>query len=199
MKDLNTLLPAGSGWLLNTATDINDRGQIVGAGMHNGHHRAYLLTPAFSANINFEPAGSAVPTGYQADTGAVLGPRAGGNTYGWNLDNSANTRDRNNATSPDQRYDTLIHLQRPGSATTWEIAVPNGRYTVHLVGGDPGFTDSTYRVNVEGTLVLTGTPTVAQPWIEGTAQVDVTDGRLTVTNAAGSSNNKLNYLDVISS
>jgi probable HAF family extracellular repeat protein len=199
ITDLNTLIPAGSGWTLTRASGINDRGQIVGSGFHNGHLRGYLLTPAFSATVNFEPSGAAVPTGYVADTGAVFGPRAGGYTYGWNINNSANTRDRNNAASPDQRYDTLIHLQRPGSAGQWEIAVPNGRYTVHLVGGDPGYTDSTYRVSVEGTVALTGTPTLAQPWVEGTVQVDVTDGRLTVTNAAGSSNNKLNYLDVISS
>jgi probable HAF family extracellular repeat protein len=198
MKDLNTLLPAGSGWLLNTATDINDRGQIVGSGMHNGHHRAYLLTPAFTASINFEPSGATVPTGYQADTGAVLGQRAGGYTYGWNIDNSANTRDRNNATSPDQRYDTFIHMQRPSSATTtWEIAVPNGHYLVHLVGGDPGYTDSTYGISVEGTVALTGKPTAAQSWLEATVQVTVTDGRLTVTNATGSSNNKLDYVDLI--
>jgi probable HAF family extracellular repeat protein len=199
ITDLNNLLPGGSGWTLYRANGLNDRGQIVGLGLHDGHLRGYLLTPAFSATVNFQPAGAAVPTGYTADSGAVYGPRAGGRAYGWNIDNSTNTRDRNASDSPDQRYDTLIHLQRPGSATRWEIAVPNGRYTVHLVGGDPGYTDSTYRVSVEGTIVLDGSPTLAQPWLEGTAQVDVTDGRLSVTNAAGSSNDKLNYLDIISS
>ena len=197
--DLNSLLPAGSGWTLERANGINDRGQIVGAGLHNGHLRGYLLTPAFAANVNFQPAGSIVPTGYTADTGAAYGLRGSGLTYGWNIDNSANTRDRNSASSPDQRYDTLIHLQRPGSATSWQLAVPNGRYLVHLVGGDPGYTDSTYGISVEGTLALTGTPTLAQPWLEATVQVTVTDGRLTVTNGAGSSNDKLDYLDVISS
>ncbi len=43
--DLNTLVPAGSGWRLQQATGINTRGQIVGAGQHNGHFRAFLLTP----------------------------------------------------------------------------------------------------------------------------------------------------------
>jgi hypothetical protein len=157
------------------------------------------LTPVLAANVNFGPAGSAVPVGYRLDSGAVYGARTGGGSFGWNVDNSANTRDRNSATPPDQRYDTLVHLQKPGGATKWEIAVPNGRYTVHAVSGDPDNTDSTYRIAVEGTLTVSGTPTAAQHWIEGTSIVTVTDGRLTITNASGSVNNKLNYLDIIAS
>jgi probable HAF family extracellular repeat protein len=42
---LDTLIPAGSGWSLQQANGINERGQIVGAGLHNGHMRGYLLTP----------------------------------------------------------------------------------------------------------------------------------------------------------
>jgi probable HAF family extracellular repeat protein len=44
-KDLNTLLPAGSGWMLSNATSINARGQITVFGMHEGVGRAGLLTP----------------------------------------------------------------------------------------------------------------------------------------------------------
>ena len=193
------MIPAGSGWALQSANGINDRGQIVGTGLHNGHTRAYLLTPVFSATINFGPAGSAVPVGYRLDSGAVYGARGGGLSYGWNVDNSANTRDRNSAGSPDQRYDTLTHLQKPGGAGTWELAVPNGRYTVHAVSGDPDNTDSAYRISVEGVPAVSGTPTGAQHWIEGTVTVTVTDGRLTVTNGPGSVNDKLNYLDIIGS
>jgi hypothetical protein len=45
MKDLNTLIPAGSGWHLEFASSIDDTGQIVGFGSFNGHEHAYLLTP----------------------------------------------------------------------------------------------------------------------------------------------------------
>jgi hypothetical protein len=45
--------------------------------------------------------------------------------------------------------------------------------------------------------VVSGTPTTASHWVEGTAIVTVTDGRLTVANGAGSSNDKLDYVDVI--
>ncbi len=194
---LDSLIPAGSGWALQQANGINDRGQIVGAGLHNGQPHAYLLTPRFSATVNFQPAGAAVPVGYRADTGAVFGPRGSGLSYGWNADNRANARDRNAAASPDQRYDTLNHMQKPGGATRWDLAVPNGRYTVHVVAGDPVALDSTFRISVEGRLAVSGTPTGAARWLEGTVSVIVTDGRLTVANAAGAVNNKLNYIDVI--
>jgi uncharacterized repeat protein (TIGR01451 family) len=45
LTDLNQLLPSGSGWNLAAAFDINDRGQIVGEGMHNGEPRAFRLDP----------------------------------------------------------------------------------------------------------------------------------------------------------
>jgi probable HAF family extracellular repeat protein len=45
MIDLNALLPAGSGWRLDTASGINDLGQIVGNGNINGYEHAFLMTP----------------------------------------------------------------------------------------------------------------------------------------------------------
>jgi len=45
MKDLNDLIPAGSGWVLTEATGINDSGQIVGNGTLGGVERAFLLNP----------------------------------------------------------------------------------------------------------------------------------------------------------
>jgi uncharacterized membrane protein len=45
MQDLNTLIPINSGWVLNSATDINIWGQIVGTGTHHGQTHGFLLTP----------------------------------------------------------------------------------------------------------------------------------------------------------
>mgnify|MGYP001004540270 FL=1 len=45
MLDLNSQIPVDSGWLLQSARAINDKGQIVGRGSLNGQARAYLLTP----------------------------------------------------------------------------------------------------------------------------------------------------------
>ncbi len=43
--ELNTLIPAGSGWKLQNALGINDRGWIVGNGIHNGIRRGFVLKP----------------------------------------------------------------------------------------------------------------------------------------------------------
>ena len=46
MKDLNNLIPANSGWILDVANGINDAGEIVGYGTLNGTTlHAFLLTP----------------------------------------------------------------------------------------------------------------------------------------------------------
>jgi probable HAF family extracellular repeat protein/autotransporter-associated beta strand protein len=46
MQDLNNLIDTSSGWNLTSAEAINEKGQIVGYGYHNGVSRAFLLNPA---------------------------------------------------------------------------------------------------------------------------------------------------------
>jgi hypothetical protein len=43
LTDLNSLLDPDSGWVLKTATAINDRGEIVGWGEKDGETHAFLL------------------------------------------------------------------------------------------------------------------------------------------------------------
>ena len=146
--------------------------------------------------VNFQTTGSSTPAGFLADSGAVFGSRGNGQSYGWNQSASSFARDRNNGLSLDQQHDTLIHTQLFG-VRTWELAVPNGSYSVHIVAGDPSFTDSVYKFNAEGQLVLSGTPGGgANHWVEGTKTVVVSDGRLTITNASGSVNNKIDFIEV---
>jgi probable HAF family extracellular repeat protein/T5SS/PEP-CTERM-associated repeat protein len=45
MQDLNNMIPANAGWVLQEARAINDKGQIVGFGTINGQTRAFLLKP----------------------------------------------------------------------------------------------------------------------------------------------------------
>jgi probable HAF family extracellular repeat protein len=45
MKDLNSEIPAGTGWTLINANAINNVGQITGYGSKNGHNHAFVLTP----------------------------------------------------------------------------------------------------------------------------------------------------------
>jgi probable HAF family extracellular repeat protein len=68
MSDLNDLIPPGSGWVLGNATAINNAGQIVGVGSHNGQGRAFLLTPDSSGLPT--PAGTVQFT--RSDARAVL-------------------------------------------------------------------------------------------------------------------------------
>ena len=147
------------------------------------------------AKLNFQPTSASVPAGYLKADGTTYRNR-GAFTYGWTAPNGTG-KDRNSALSPDQRHDTLVHMQKPANPNAvFEIAVPNGTYRVHLVSGDPSQVNSVFRVNVEGVLVVSGTPTSAARWVEGTTVVTVADGRLTVSNGAGASNNKVNFVDI---
>lgn len=149
------------------------------------------------ARINFQPATAEVPAGYTPDSGQVYGAREGGLVYGWTADNSATTRERNSPRAYDQRYDTLIHMQDTASPdAVWELALPNGTYEVYLVAGDPDYFDSTFRIAVEGVLAVNGSPSDGSRFVEGIVTVMVSDGRLTVTNAAGAVNNKLAFIEV---
>lgn len=161
---------------------------------------ATATTAPFAVKINFQPASSPGFAGYLVDSGLVYGARSGGLSYGWNVDVSALARDRNLALSPDQRYDTFIHMQNTAAPNAaWDIAVPNDTYTVHIVSGDPGFFDSVYKISVEGVLVVSGTPTTGARWVEGTAVVAVSDGKLSVRSATGSTNNKIDYIEITGS
>ena len=57
MEDLNNLILANSGWVLQEARAINNKGRIVGFGTFNGQTRAFLLAPNAYHWIN--PSGGA--------------------------------------------------------------------------------------------------------------------------------------------
>ena len=48
MRDLNYLIPAGSGWVLEGAMGIANDGSIMGVGQHNGRTETFLLKPAIA-------------------------------------------------------------------------------------------------------------------------------------------------------
>src|SRR5262249_17977660 len=116
---------------------------------------------------------------------------------GWNIDNSVNALDRDSPLSPDELHDSLVQMQRPSDPNaSWQVAVPNGAYTVHVAAGDPAATNSTYKINVNSLLVVNGKPTPSHPWVEGTATITVTNGLLVVSNASGAKNNKIDFIDI---
>ncbi len=147
--------------------------------------------------INFQTATAQVPDGYLADTGVVFGDRGNGFSYGWDLDATGGTRERNNAASQDKRYDTLNHMLRaaPDGPRFWEIAVPAGVYNLFIVCGDPSHTDQTNTLDVEGILVVDpdGQDNFDEYMLEN---VSVTDGRLTIKTAEGAANAKICFIDI---
>jgi uncharacterized lipoprotein YddW (UPF0748 family) len=159
--------------------------------------RGPISTGALIAKINFQPAGATIPDEYLPDTGAVYGSRGNGFTYGWNADNSATTRERNSPLAYDQRYDTLIHLQRQENPNAvWEIALLPGIYEVYVVAGDPDFYNSYLQIGVEGSLAVDGAPENDRRFLAGMATVKVQDGRLTIASGPAAENNKLLFLEI---
>jgi uncharacterized repeat protein (TIGR03806 family) len=162
---------------------------------------AVIAIEGFSADINFQPASApAFGKGYLIDSSLPYGDRGNGFTYGWNAAFDE-TRYRGNAASPDLRYDTFDHMQKPSNPNAvWEIAVPNGNYEVRIVSGDPDNIDSIFKINVEGVLIVNGVPSATpflSHWVDsGYRDVTVSDGRLTVSNAPGSSNNKICFIEI---
>ena len=148
-----------------------------------------------SVKVNFQIGTDPAFSGYLIDGGAVYASRGNGQTYGWNVDNATWMRNRNAANSPDERYDTFGHMQK-GGGSTWEIALANGTYSVRIVAGEPSNFDSVYNITAEGVTVVSGTPSTTTPWFDGTQNITVSDGRLTIGNGAGSSNNKIAFIDI---
>ncbi|HEX7525679.1 MAG TPA: DUF3466 family protein, partial [Gaiellaceae bacterium] len=75
--DLNTLVDSGSGWILEQATGINDRGEIVGVGSHDGATRAFLLIPGATArSVAASPPPPSVSSAGQASASPVRRPAA---------------------------------------------------------------------------------------------------------------------------
>ena len=67
ITDLNRLIPGNSGpWVLQTATGVNDAGEIVGTGTFNGIERAFKLTPTN------QPIVPAVPIHLTASSGDAV-------------------------------------------------------------------------------------------------------------------------------
>jgi hypothetical protein len=149
------------------------------------------------ARINFQPDTHPVPTGWLGDHGNLYGDRGNGFTYGWSAQ-PGTTRQRNFAVSPDYQHDSLIHAgpQEFFDDPDWSISLPNGTYVVRLVMGDAQYYNNTYEIHVQGQVLVAGTTHRDLRWIEGTREVDVTDGTLTLSKGPGARRNKLNFVEI---
>ena len=186
-----------------------------------------------SIKVNFQNAAGAVPAGYVRDFGEGYAARTGVNqgsglTYGWVTPSTStslnlslggtsgpgNGRTRNTI-QVDQRLETLMHMQADdvsgifaGTPTegAWEIAVPNGQYSIVVSVGDPTIDSNTldtprHTINVEGVNFINnfasvGTQGANTRHANATQTIVVTDGKLTI-DAIGGFNTKINYVDIL--
>ena len=66
--DLNTLIPTNSGWTLESATAINDSGEIVGYGIINGHTHAFAMVLSAPGNLFIALVGANVQLTFSTST-----------------------------------------------------------------------------------------------------------------------------------
>jgi hypothetical protein len=165
---------------------------VLGLGLTAG------VAGASEVKINFQSAGAPIPDGYLPEYGDPFGEHDNGWSYGWDQNIRSGARDRNNSNAPDQRYDTLNHLQQAGGDKIWEIELPNGTYNLFLVCGDPSYTDQTNNFDVEGVLLDDPDDQAGTDFDfdEFNVTVELTDGRLTIQPAPGSDNCKICFVDI---
>ncbi|WP_418608309.1 PA14 domain-containing protein [Georgenia sp. SUBG003] len=186
-----------------------------------------------AVRINFSNEAAALPAGYLRDFGQAFGQRTrsdqgDGLTFGWKdqgtenpIDLSVggttgpgNGRDRNTS-QPDQRLDTLMHMQAADVTANgntfngvsayafWEIALPDGTYEVTVAAGDPTVNSDPeeHAINVENDQLIapflpTGVAGSDTRHRTATTEVTLTDGFLTI-DANGGTNTKINYVDIV--
>ena len=148
---------------------------------------------AVSVSVNFQPLRANRAPGLLTEYGVEYGVRRGGVSYGFDRNLTANAVERN--LTKVQKNDTFISMP---TGSQWEVGVPNGKYVVYVVAGDPAVSGERMAITAEGQSVIAGTTRASKPYLEGGVTVDVTDGRVTVASAGIWGKDKINYLAVVS-
>lgn len=152
----------------------------------------YTARPAATIRrFNFQPGGAATVSGYVVDGGQTYGAR-NGYTYGWTTNHTDAVVDRN--VNANQLLDTNVGVK---AASKWELALPNGTYTVTVGVGDAA-ASSRNNVWIEGTQNILAYVTLpANQFRTASTTVTVTDGRLTLgVGGASTGQTRINYLEV---
>ena len=152
---------------------------------------------AFTALVNFQPANAPGYPGYVKDTGAVFGNRGNGLTYGWNATNNNARRSQQQEIAPTSATTPSCTCRRtatsPGSSpsptapmmSASSPATPSSTPATSTTSSPRGRTPST-----------AGHPPVAALGRRQPCRINVTDGRLTISNGANAVNNKINFIEV---
>ncbi|MFL5255603.1 MAG: PEP-CTERM sorting domain-containing protein [Rhodopila sp.] len=137
---MNDEIAAGSGWVLNSAEDINNNGQITETGMINGRQHAFLLTPisgVLAVNplvVNQSPSGSFIFTNPQTNLWYDPPPVDG---FDYSLDNGTFNSVTTDSESP-YTVELIINgievaTLRPGETYHFDPDIS----TFRLIGIDP--------------------------------------------------------------
>ena len=138
--DLNTRITA-AGWHLATAEAINDAGQIVGAGFHNGIKRAFLLTLPPSISSPTVAPGELLPAGGVVTISAVVSNNLAATPVSADLSGAAAST-VTLAAQPDDFYTGTFNAPANSSTNTQT-------YAVNLHAGS-GPTTSAGTITVDG-------------------------------------------------
>jgi PKD repeat protein len=151
-------------------------------------------TEPFKLAVSFQPNNVEVEDGFVIDSGLSFDSNTG---YGWTiLPQADGTRDRNSAESPNQSYDTMIHVR---DIAKWEINVPNGQYQVIVCMGDASFPIGTIHLQLNEVQLFNGEAlSTTQKWIEKTTELDVTSSKIVLTFIGSSHPARLSWLSIIS-
>lgn len=143
------------------------------------------------AKINFQPSTAPTVSGYTVDAGNLFGVRTSSLAFGWNVSHTDKVYDTNK--NANQLLDTVVQMR---AGAVWEMAVPNGVYSVKVSVGAPAGA-ATNTIRVEGTSVFSAAATAANTFLNRTVSVTVIDGRLTVNNgSAADLSTRMNYLEI---
>ena len=117
MEDLNDLIDPTAGWELYEANDINDSGQIVGQGRHDGLIRAFLLSPSPAPEPGPDTDGDGLPdvweqrvidASFRDDIGTIADVRPQDDFDGDGCTNSAEFEHRTDPVDP-RNYVLLLY------------------------------------------------------------------------------------------
>lgn len=144
-----------------------------------------------SIAINFTNASVSPFAGFQSDVGQAFDAKKG---FGWNADLRKNIRLRDDVTQPLRNSFIFTRAQN-----TWECALPEGDYEVHICLGDAGHPQPGQNLSVEGRSIAANLDTSSGNFREFIVGTNVTDGRLTLTlgTPEGGSNTCINWVIII--
>ena len=146
---------------------------------------------AFSAAVNFSTAAAPRAPGLVKDYGSIYGDRRGGLSYGWSQDESDNAHYLAGRGLVRNRGYVAMH---EGGNATWEIAVPDGNYSVFIVAGNAAALGDRMQIAAEDQILVSGVTKRGREFLEGSGVVAVSDGRLTIGSGSDAVNNKIDYV-----